>query len=128
MLVDYNFYLNDYLMGVEPTIDEASFPFLAKKAELIIADYTNNLYLNATGTDLVRVKECLCALAESLNQEETTSGGTNGVVQSESVGGHSVSYTVKSGTQYASDRENIMRLYLWSIGFKRNRKVYGYEG
>lgn len=127
MLVDYSYYTNDYLVGKDPSIDEASFPFMAKKAELIIAQYTNGQYLNTTENQMIFIKDCACALAESLNQEATNSEG-GGLIQSESVGGHSVSYTVKSGTQYASDREEIMRLYLWPIGFKRNRKVYGYEG
>lgn len=124
--VDYNYYKNNYLQGLTPTIDATSFLFLEKKAENYLDFNTDSKYLLVTEeADVAKVKDCLCALVETFNQEQLGKDGNGAFKRSESVGGHSVSYDEKTTRQYESDRYSIMRSYLWKLCIIRSRKVYG---
>ena len=124
--VDYNYYQNNYLQGLTPTIDATSFLFLETKAENYLDFNTDSKYLLVTEeTDVKKVKDCLCALVETFNQEQLGKDGNGAFKRSESVGGHSVSYDEKTTRQYESDRFSIMRMYLWKLCIIRSRKVYG---
>lgn len=124
--VDYQYYKNNYLESTTPTIDASTFLILEKEAELELNFKTRGQYLNVTDTTAIKkVKNCLCALVESLNKEQNATSESGAYKQSESVGGHSVSYAGVSPTLYASDRDKIIRLYLWDLGIAMSRKVIG---
>ena len=124
--VDYNYYQNNYLQGLTPTIDATSFLFLETKAENYLDFNTDSKYLLVTEeADVKKVKDCLCALVETFNQEQLGKDSNGAFKRSESVGGHSVSYDEKTTRQYESDRFSIMRMYLWKLCIIRSRKVYG---
>ena len=128
--VDYTYYTDTYLGGLTPQIDSASsFSFLERKAENYLNYRTHGDYLNVEDEEgQEKIKNCLCALVDSFNEEETTT--VNGAIkQSESVGGHSVSYAVTGATQYSVRRDVILQEWLWDLGILRSRKVYGlHEG
>lgn len=123
--VDYNYYSNNYLQGVTPTIDATSFLFLEKKAETYLDFQTESRYLLITETsEVTSIKDCLCALVDSFYQEQQGKDTNGAFKQSESVGGHSVSYAYKTTHSYESDRFEVLKMYLWKLGILRSRKVY----
>ena len=124
--VEYSYYTDTYLAGLTPTIsDSASFNFFEKKAENLVNRKTWGDYLNVTDQDAIKkIKDCICALADSFYQEQTAKGASGMIKQSENVGGHSVSYAV-SASFYVNNRDDILREYLWDLGLVRSRKVYG---
>ena len=130
--VDYNNYVNNYNRGLTPKIDSASsFKFLEKKAERYLNLKTYGTYLNIDNEENIsKIKDCLCALVDSYNDEENVK--QDGLFkQSESVGGHSVTYASSSSikSQYESDRIDISKMYLWQLGIVQSRKVFSiHEG
>ena len=106
--------------------EQTAFLFLEKKAELYLDFQTESKYLQVSETsDVNAVKDCLCALVDSFNQEQQGKDINGAFKQSESVGGHSVSYVGKTTQSYESDRFNILKMYLWKLGILRSRKVFG---
>lgn len=123
--VDYNYYQREYLLGLTPTIDATSFLFLEKKAENYIDFHTESKYLLVTEEgDVSKVKDCICALVDSFNKEQLAKDSNGAYKQSESVGGHSVSYGGITTQLYASERYGILKEYLWKLGILKSGKVY----
>lgn len=131
MYVDYKYYTQTFKEGIEPTISLTSFNFLVKKAENYLNLRTLGSYKDVTDeTSINQIKDCLCALVESYNDDEQSVVG--GMVKaSESVGGHSISYATGQTTSYSSRnrKDDIIKLYLWHLGLIKSRKVFGlHEG
>ena len=123
--VDYEYYTETYKAGLDPAFDSASFNFLEKKAENYLNLKTLGAYKEVTDEDsIAQIKECLCALVDAYYDEESSK--EQGMVkQSESVGGHSVSYAVSLSSFTSNSKDEIIRSYLWNLGLIRTRKVYG---
>lgn len=124
--VDYEYYSKEYMQGANPNVDATSFLFLLRKAENYLDFNTNGQYLLVSDEEeIVKVKDCLCALVDSFNEESKGADSNGAFKQSESVGGHSVSYAYKTTHSYDNDRFSIMKSYLWKLGILGSRKVYG---
>ena len=131
MYVDYNYYTTDYLQGLTPRIQSTSFLFLEKKAESYLNQKTRGAYMNVTDENVAKVKDCICALADNFNNEMILTSDNGVAKQSESVGGHSVSYAIgtSSSVHFENERRAILNLYLWDLGIVLSRKVFGiHEG
>lgn len=115
--VDYQFYQEKYLLGKEAMIDSASFAYYESRAVDAIRQRTLNRSDLFIGTN--EVKLCVCAIAESLFEEEKS----NKEISAETVGPHSVTYKTKDQKQFASEREAIFRKYLLYLNLL-SRKIY----
>lgn len=74
---DYDYYVQDYLMGKEPTISKEEFYFFEKQAEKEIDLRTFNR-IRANHKHLTTdVKECACAIAEFLCEAENVIRGAS---------------------------------------------------
>lgn len=115
--VDYSYYVNDYLKGTEGAIDVASFDFYSELASQII--YQRTFGRSEWHKDTDEIKKCTCALVQILYQEKATENQ----YKSETVGEHSVTYSSKTSKEYARDKEQIFKIYLWQLGIL-DRRVF----
>jgi hypothetical protein len=112
----YAYYTDTYL---GTAIAEADFDQLALRASEVIDQITfaraATVVSTATDTDTIDlIKKATCAVAEEL---QTQSGeSANGVIQSESVGRHSVTYAAGSVHSQALRQLEAAQLYLASTG------------
>jgi hypothetical protein len=113
---DYTYYNGTYLGSA---IAEADFPALALRASAVIDQITFNraapVVTADTDADTIDlIKKATCAVADELNAQASES--STGVVQSESVGRHRVTYVTGSVRTQASRQSDAARLYLGSTG------------
>lgn len=72
---DYDYYVQDYLMGKEPVISKEEFYFFEKQAEKEIDLRTFNRIRAKQTLLTVDVQECACAIAEFLCEAENVIRG-----------------------------------------------------
>lgn len=114
--IDYTYYTDTYL---GTAIAEADFAQLALRASAVIDQITFNragaVITAATDTDkITQIKMATCAVAEEL---QTQSGeAANGVIHSESVGRHSVTYAQGSVQSKRMRQVEAAQLYLGNTG------------
>lgn len=111
---DYTYYSTVYLGSA---IAESDFPGLALRASAVIDQLTFDraapVITAATDTDTIdKIKMATCAVAEELQ----TQAGESGVVQSETVGRHSVTYVTGSVRSFEQRQSDAARLYLGRSG------------
>lgn len=86
---DYSYYLENYLMGKNPTVASEDFPFYAARATASIKRYTfDNIIDDVNVPD--EAKRAVCAVAEALCDFDKASSGIG--VTSEKTGDLSVTY------------------------------------
>lgn len=105
---DYQYYIDNYLLGKEAVIPTASFAFYAKGATRLIDSTTNN-----QATDTESVKQCCCELAELAYNADVAKS----YPQSEKVGDYAVTYSPQSAVEYAADVGRVLRKWLGNTGF-----------
>ncbi len=64
--VNYNYYINDYLLGKSPVVPEEVFPYYEKQARSEVDRYTFNRLLAHPSLISNKVQDCVCELAELL--------------------------------------------------------------
>jgi hypothetical protein len=114
--VDYDYYTDTYL-GTD--IAEDDFDQLALRASAVIDQITFNragpVVTAGTDTDTIDlIQMAACAVAEELQTQSSESA--NGVIQSESVGRHSVTYAQGSVQSKRMRQSEAAQLYLGSTG------------
>ena len=115
MYADYNFYITDYKGSIIP--DASTYDSLCVEAGAYLAYITHNhISEDLSVAVMERVKKAQCAIAEvcyKQAQDETAK-----VVSSESVGNHSVSYSVTKADYKQREREKYLkaRVYLHGTG------------
>lgn len=107
---DYEFYLHMY-RGT--AIDSADFNRLAMRASAVIDQVTYEragvVITAGTDADLIeKIEMATCAVADELYAQEASGG----VIQSESIGRHSVTYANAKSEQKRV--ENAAKSYLWN--------------
>lgn len=114
MYANYTYY-KEYLHGKEAVIKETEFDYYESQARAIIKEQTlGNSELNI----IEEVKDCTCALAESLCMETNEKAQNNPTIASEKVGEYSVSYRTNDSisANYEADRKKIIVRYLGLTG------------
>lgn len=123
MLCNYEFYKTEYFGNV---IAEHDFPRLVDKAQTKLNMLTYGRIASGciVETDLIKVKKCICAIADKMADfelsEQTIRQNGGGVVASVSSGSESISYKqdAKVMTQAEQNMEcyKIAREYLFGTG------------
>jgi nitrogen regulatory protein PII-like uncharacterized protein len=107
---DYEFYLHTY-RGT--AIAAEDFARLARRASAVIDQVTYNrtaavILADEDEDTIEKIKMATCAVAD----EVYTLEASGGVIQSESVGRHSVTYATPASQQKRLD--NVAKTYLWT--------------
>lgn len=108
----YGFYVEEYNGIVIPNV--TAFKSVINEA----AAYVDSFVLNRDNLKYEsvdrRYKMAICAAADVLYQAATVGTGTQ--KQSESVGNHSVSYSIKTAAEYDSEKHSKVMTYLYGTG------------
>ena len=115
---DYDYYVQDYLMGKEPVISKEEFYFFEKQAEKEIDLRTFNRIRANQEYLTTDVKECACAIAEFLCEAENvtrmaTSNGLAGPLVSWSNDGESGSVDVSQSNYTESGKKAKIREFIY---------------
>ena len=120
--VDWNFYIEIYLMSDNPAIPEHSFPRWASKAQDVISAQ------NMSGAELLDPSEVLkrltCELAELLYQN--AQAPKPGDVKSESNAGYS--YTLETAKATSDTNAEVQRLISKRLAFTELHNLFVYRG
>jgi hypothetical protein len=114
--VDFTFYSDEYL-GSKISIDEFDSYALQASARIdqLTFDRTAAIIEDGTDTDTVnKIQLATCAVADELLTQ--SKNGSNGQIQSESVGQHSVTYALDSTRSNAHQLRNAAKLFLSGTG------------
>lgn len=111
MLVEYDYYCNEYFGD---KLSEASWPKFEARAVIIFHRYTFNR-LKGVKNLQDSVKMCICELAETLHEQERVALMSAGIA-SESVDGHSVTYSNVSAMDHEGELKDICRKHLSHTG------------
>ena len=115
MYADYNFYINDYKGSVIP--DAPNYDRAAVEAKAYLAYVTHNhITEDLPEVVLTKVKMAQCAIADVCYKREQDESAK--VISSESVGNHSVSYSVSKVDYRQREREKYSqaKMYLHGTG------------
>lgn len=119
---DYMYYLDSYLMGKEPIVPTADFPYWEKQARREIDARTFGAIQKNQALATDDVKDCTCAVAELLYKadnlaEQARKEGAAGPLASYSNDGESGTYDLKESPYTESGkRAEIQRLIYKYLG------------
>ena len=123
MYASYNYYESGYLLGRDPKLSGADFPFWEKQAERVLNQYTFSRLVSNFGLITDEVKDCTCELAELLYQADKSAqqaAEQGGVLQSYSNDGESGTFDVSQSTfteeGKAKKTREIVYRYLGNTG------------
>lgn len=108
---DYAYYTTTYL---GTAITETLFPAYALRASAVIDQLTFDRATSVVDVAIIdKLEMATCAIAEELQKQDIS--GVD-AIQSESVGGHSISYAKNSSAQMTNDQKLLRaaKLYLGS--------------
>lgn len=113
--VDYSYYKDTF--GGKAVLEE-DFNGVSRKAQYILSyltyGRTDNLLEDACPSVATRVKDCLCALCDSVNANTDSDGAlSDKLVSSQSIGSKSISYVVASSSKSSmTSYSGIVDMYL----------------
>lgn len=122
---DYNYYVQEYLLGTEPKIPDSEYDFFEKKAEKELDRYTYGRIKANKELLTSEVMECICELAEFLYEAEIVDrkakeSGLAGHLVSWSNDGESgtidLSHSVYTESGKKTKVKEIIRLHLGGTG------------
>jgi hypothetical protein len=116
MYASYNYYVTRYLRGREPRISETDFNFYAERASDRIDIVTSNRLINIEAPDIpVRVKDCVCAMAEDAFAEAEIATMANTVIAAPA-GEHVTVPKARTIAESESAQNRIVQGYLSGMG------------
>lgn len=113
-MTDYSFYTENYLQGRKAVLDAASFPFWERKASQMVRSLTFG-NIDESGVIPEPVQLCVCEVAETLYRQEKAEGSGKAIT-SEKVGGHSVTYQLKTAAEKQMEIYSIVNTWLADTG------------
>lgn len=110
MYTDYEYYVNEYLLGKSPLISEDDFPYFEKQARSEIDKYTFGRISRDNRLVSEKVKDCTCAIAELLYMadrlsEQAFQEGAAGPLSSFSNDGQSGTYDLSQSAYTESGKK-----------------------
>lgn len=122
---DYSYYKTGYLLGRDPSVPEAEFPYWEKMSEKELDRVTFGRLKADPGIVSDDVKDCACAIAELLCKADSVSRaaserGLAGPIQSWANDGESGSVNLDQSTYTESGKQaeifRLSHLYLGNTG------------
>ncbi len=111
MLVNYDYYVRNYLLGKAPVVPKEQFLYFAMLAEKLVNEATLGK-IHDTKHETA-IKNCVCNLAELGYIEENDE---HKGIASEKVGEYAVSYTGSTNQEYRKKKTNAIREWLGVTG------------
>lgn len=114
-MTDHSFYTEKYLQGRKAALDAASFPFWETKASQKVRSLTFG-NINESEPIPEAVQMCVCEVAELMYRHDKAEGNSGKAITSEKVGGHSVTYQLKTSAEKHAEIQNVVYSWLADTG------------